>query len=118
MMAMRVHFLHRHVLVTVVIFEKGNLPHPWCPRCNMLVPWHTLNGRHPATLQCNMGAERKRRRLAEEELRETTERAFQDYREPLENVTAFRYLGRMMKAVDDDWPAVVFNLQKSRKSLG
>ena len=26
--AMRVHFLHRHVLETVVILEEGNLPHP------------------------------------------------------------------------------------------
>ena len=28
--AMRVHFLHRHVLDTVVILEEGNLPHPRC----------------------------------------------------------------------------------------
>ena len=29
--AMRVHFMHRHVLETVVILEEGNLPHPLCP---------------------------------------------------------------------------------------
>ena len=28
--AMQVHFLHRHVLDTVVILEEINLPHPQC----------------------------------------------------------------------------------------
>ena len=81
---MREHFMHRHVLDTVVFFEEGNLPHPQCPRCDMLVPWHALNGKHLATAKCARGAERKRRRLAEEELRESLESAFQSYGEPLE----------------------------------
>ena len=68
---MRVHFLHRHVLDTVVILEDVNLPHPRCPKCDMLVPCRTLNGRQPATVKCARGAERKRRRLAEEEFRES-----------------------------------------------
>ena len=34
------------------------------------------------------------------------------------NMTAFRYLGRMMTAGDDDCPEVVGNLQKARKSWG
>ena len=85
---------------------------------DMLVPCHTLNGRHPATAQCAMGAERKRRRLAEAELRESIGRAFEAYGEPLENVTAFKYLGRVMMSGDDDLPAVIFNLCKARKSWG
>ena len=28
--AMRLHFLHQHVLETVVNLEEGNLPHLWC----------------------------------------------------------------------------------------
>ena len=47
-------------------------------------------------------------------MRESLERAFQDYVEPLENLTAFRYIVRVMKAGDDVWPAVVGNLQKAR----
>ena len=62
---MRVHFLHGHVLYTVVILEEVNLPHPRCPRCGMLVPQRTLNRRHPATAQCARGLERKRRRLVD-----------------------------------------------------
>ena len=115
---MRVHFLHRNFLDTVVILEEGNLPHPQCPRCNILDPWRTLNGRHLATAQCTRGAERKRRRLGEEELRESFERAFQAYGAPLENVTEFKYLGRVITPGDDDWPAVAGNLQKARKSWG
>ena len=73
----------------------------------MLVRWRELNVSHPATAQCDRGAERKRRRLAEEELREGMERAFEAYGNPLEIVTAFRYLGRFMTAVNDDWHADV-----------
>ena len=94
----------------MVILDEGNLPHPRFPRCDMLVPWRKLNGRHLATAQCGRGAERKRRRLSEEELRDSTDRYFQAYGEPLENVTAFRYLVQVMTAGDDDWPAVVVNL--------
>ena len=54
--AMRVHFVHRHVLDTVVILEKENFPHPRCARCNMLVPRRALNGWHPGTAQFKKGA--------------------------------------------------------------
>ena len=64
------------------------------------------------------GAEQKIRRLAEEELRESSERAFQAYGAPLENVTSFKDLGRVMTVGDDYWPEVVGNLQKVRKILG
>ena len=48
----------------------------------------------------------------------STEGAFEAYGEPLENVTAFKFLGRVMTTGDDDWPAVVGNLHKARKSWG
>ena len=63
--AIRVHFLQRHVLKTVVILEEVNLPHPRCARCDMLVPRQDLNGSHPAIAQFVRGAHRKRRRLVE-----------------------------------------------------
>ena len=68
----------------------------------MLVPCRALKIRHPVTYQCAKGAERKRRRLAEAELRESTERAFEAYGEPLENVTAFLYLRQVLTAGDYD----------------
>ena len=91
---MRVHFVHWHVQDTLVMLEEGNLPHPRCPRCNLQVPRKVLNGRHMGTAQYKKGAERKRRRLAE--TRENSERAFHAYRKPMEAVSGFRYLGRLL----------------------
>ena len=101
-----------------MFLEEGNLPHPRCENCDMLVPWWALNGRHKDTSMCRSGAERKRRRLAEAEIRESTEMAFEAYGEQLELVPRFTYLGRVITAGDDDWPAVAGNLQKARRSWG
>ena len=73
---MRVHFFHQNVHDTVIILEEGNLSHPRCPRCNIMVTWRAINRTHLVTAQCARGKERKRRRLVEEELREISERAF------------------------------------------
>ena len=115
---MRVHLLHRYVLDTVVIMEEVNLPHPKCPRCDILFHRWALNESHSATDQCSRGVERKRWRLAEAELRESSEKAFEAYREPLENVTTFKYLVQVLAVGDDDWITVVGNLSKERKSWG
>ena len=40
---------------------------------------------------------------------------FQAYGRNLVAVSDFKYLGRVMKALDDDCPAVVGNLRKERK---
>ena len=115
---MRVHFVHRHVQETVVMLEEGNLPHPRCPRCDMQVPRKVLNGRHLGNAQCKKGAERRRRRLAKTETRENLERAFHAYGKSMETVLEFRYLGRLLTATDDDWPAVAGNIKKARLSWG
>ena len=47
--AMRVNLWHRHILETVVIMEEVNLPHPWCPLCDIMVLWSSLNGMHRRT---------------------------------------------------------------------
>ena len=115
---MRMHFCSQHVLDIVIILEEVNLPHPRCSRCDILVPWRALNGRHHTTAMFRKGVELKRRQMAEAELRYITERAFKDYGKPLETVTTFKYLGWVMTARDDDWLAVAGNLVKARKSWG
>ena len=90
--AIRVNFLHRHVWDTVIIPEEGNLPHPWYPRCGMVVPWKDLNRRHVIATQCTKRSEKKRRRLEEEETRESAKISFKAYGGPLVMVTAFKYL--------------------------
>ena len=63
----------------MIILEEGNLPHPRCPQYDMLVLWWYLNGRHNSTAMFRSGAERKRRRLAETEVREIMGMAFEVY---------------------------------------
>ena len=99
----------------MVIVEESNLPHPWCTRCDMLLPWVALNGRHPKTTQRKKGTEWKRRRLEAEEARESTERAFKEYGRPLTSVSSFKYLVHILMALDDDWAEVVGNLWKERE---
>ena len=84
----------------------------------MQVPRKALNGRHPGTVQCAKGAERKRRELAETETRENSEQAFKAYGEPIEAVSEFRYLGRLLTATDDVWLAVAENIKKARRRWG
>ena len=81
----------------------------------MLVPWWSLNVRHKITTMCRSGAERKRRQLAETEVRESTEMAFEVYGEQLQTVPRFKYLGRILMEGGDYCPAAAGNLGKARK---
>ena len=47
----RVHVWYRHVRDNMVILEEGNLHHPQCPLCDIMVPWRSLNGMHQCTEQ-------------------------------------------------------------------
>ena len=87
--AMRVHFWNRHVQDTVVILEKFNLPHPWFPLCDIMVPWMSLNGMHRLTAQCKRGAEMNQRRLAAEEEMGVISRTLSTYGRPLDMLTSF-----------------------------
>ena len=84
----------------------------------MQVPRKALNGRHLGTAQCAKGAEGKRRRLAKTDKRDNLERAFSAYRQPMEAVSEFQYLGRILTATDDDWPEVAGNIKKVRRCWG
>ena len=65
--------------------------------------WPAVVGTTPP--QCaKKRADRKRRRMAEAELRDSTERTFEAYGKPLDTVLTFKYLGQVMTAVDDNWP--------------
>ena len=81
---------------TIIILEEGNLPHPRCENCEMFVPWRALNGCHKSTMMCKSGAERKRWRLVEAEIRESKEMDFEVYGKQIESVPRFTYLGRVV----------------------
>ena len=75
---------------TVVILEEWNFSHPYCPACDMLVTWAALNLRHPAMDLYVWKAERKIRRISEEEGRVGTVTSFWDYDRPFETVSSFK----------------------------
>ena len=80
----------------------------------MIVPWRALNGLHLTTAKYAKGAEWNRRRMAEEDMRDITERAIQAYGRPLAMVNSFKYLRQVLTAADDYWPVGKF--WKERKS--
>ena len=86
----------------MVILEERSIIHTQCPLYNMLVLWRSLNGLHKSTAYCKKGAERKRWRLATEEARAVTSRAFSSYGLPIKMVPYFKYLGRVLLEADDD----------------
>ena len=88
----------------------------WIPCCNILVPWEDLNGFHTNTAKCTKGEYQKWHHMMAEKMRESTAQAFQAYGRPLDIALYFKYLGCIMMASDDDWPALVGNLRKARKS--
>ena len=51
-------------------------------------------------------------------MRENLERAFKACGEPMDAVSEFRYLRRLLTATDDDWPVVDGNIKKSRRKWG
>ena len=62
---------------------------------------------------CDKGAERKLKRLREDEAQVSTTMAFHANRRPLEMVTEFKYLGQVHTESHDDWLTVLTNLRKA-----
>ena len=52
--------------------------------------------------------------MLEEEERAVTFRAFSAYGIPLDTITSFRYLGRVISVADNNWTAVDRNFSKER----
>jgi acyl-coenzyme A synthetase/AMP-(fatty) acid ligase len=58
---------------------------------------------HPRTVMCCNGADRKQKRIiAKEDARQATEHLLMALGKPLESVSIFKYLGRLLSSNDDD----------------
>ena len=106
------HFVHRHVQDTMIIMEEGDLPHPRCLCCDILLSQAALNIQHPNTAHCDKGEERERCRLAAKEAISGTERCFGGYGCLITTVTSFKCIGYILTDSDDDWSVVVENLRR------
>ena len=116
--SLRRHFLHRHVADTLVILQEGSHPLPRCELCDMFVPASALSSGHQRTAYCRRGADAKRRRHVLQDLRRADEIVFTACGVPLDRVSVFKYLGRVLSESDSDWPALYANLKKARKRWG
>ena len=113
--ALRKHFAYRHPHATLVIPEEGSAPHPQCERCGMHVPVQRLNRGHQQTQMCRQMSEVRAQRRAREASRKAREVVLSLQGTPLEGVSTFRYLGRILSSTDDDWPAVHRNISRARQ---
>ena len=107
--------MQRHMRDTVVILEEVGHPLPRWPKYDMIVAWRVINGKHQATAMCCRGEERRRKRRREKEEYKKTMVDFQAYGIPLVSVSEFKYLWRVLTALDDDWPSVEGNLWRAQK---
>ena len=116
--SLRRHFMHRHILDTLIIIEEGILPR--CDQCGMFITTDSPSEltRHQNTKICRSGA--KQYAAHHQEILQCSARHVRfivDGRE-LENVPSFRYLGRMLCNDDNDWLAVSTNIKKARARWG
>ena len=110
--------MHRHPNDLLCILEEGSNPLPKCELCGMHIPFTALNGNHRNTKACAIGARIRRQRNSIEDTRQAREVLFTACGVPLESVSSFKYLGRILTSTDDDWPALYKNLAKARKRWG
>ena len=68
----------------------------------MFMPREALNHHHPNTAIFVWAADRKIRRLEEEEARAGTEMDFQVYKKPLETVTPYNSIIRLLNLMEDE----------------
>ena len=59
----RTHFMHRHGIDTIIIFDLGNPHHPHCDQCDMFSSCKSLNGLHPHQEMCEHVSPYQHKRL-------------------------------------------------------
>jgi Reverse transcriptase (RNA-dependent DNA polymerase) len=108
---MRLHFTSMHNSDTIVIREEGLLPR--CSNCGIFQkdvgPQHKQSEACKSATRC---IEIRRSQKENEQMAEST--VFTVKGNPIERVSEFKYLGRMITETDDDWCAVNRNLKHAQ----
>ena len=105
---MRRHFMFRHPLAAVHFPDEGPLLK--CPECGTMVP----EKGHKGTQMCERARQREEKRRQMRANEEAARAVFKVNGQPIETVSEFKYLGRVLADNDDDWPAVKANIKKAR----
>jgi hypothetical protein len=109
---MRRHFLYRHFQDTIIIMEEGRLSR--CTLCGMFCTKLQLAGGHTKTVLCKQGTKRNKQKMRDLQCIRAFQRTFTIQNQPIETLTSFQYLGRIITSMDSDWEAARFNLNKAR----
>ena len=112
---MRLHFRSRHNKDTIIIEEEGRLPR--CGNCGLFQM--SVGPRHQQSLDCQRWTKtRLDRDSCKVNKKAVLETVFSVQGTPIETVTEFKYLGRVVEKNDDDWPTVNRNIKRARISWG
>ena len=112
---MRKHFRARHMRDTIIVEEEGHLPR--CVGCGLFQ--RSVGIKHQQTADCIRWTKIREDREADKVNKETVAgTVFHVQGVPIETVSEFKYLGRVVKNNDDDWPAVNQNLKKATATWG
>jgi hypothetical protein len=114
----RHHFLDCHPQDLIYLPSEGTVPLPRCKRCGMQMERGALLGWHQRTQLCREGWDKKVQHEAAETARDALTQSFTTYRDKLERVEMFKYLGWLLAYNDNDTQAMRGNLKKARKSWG
>ena len=112
---MRIHFRNIHNKDTIIIEEEGLLPR--CGNCGLFQK--NVGEKHQQTKECIRWTKTWQERNADLVNKKTVkETVFTVNGIPIETVKEFKYLGRVVKNNDDDWPAVNQNIKRARIAWG
>jgi len=112
---MRRHFQQRHFMDTIIIEEEGLLPQ--CRECGLFGKTVRLEG-HLASKACKKGAEKRSHFIQAMRQAIALEITFTVDGQPINRVTEFKYLGRILEENDNDDPAALRQLARAREKWG
>jgi hypothetical protein len=114
---MRLHFRDRHINDVITVIEDGVNALPRCQKCGIFQ--RNVGESHQQTAECKKFALRLEARISQERNEKLAkETVFTVFDEPIETVTEFKYLGRIVNDRDDDKPTIMHNLKKAGKVWG
>jgi hypothetical protein len=73
-----------------------------------------LAGGHTETVLCKQETKRNKQKMRDLQCIRALIRTFTIQNQPIETLTSFQYLGRIITSMDSDWEAARFNLNKAR----
>ena len=112
---LQLHFMQWNVEDTIIILNKGTVPHPRCGKCVMFLPLDTLVAWYLSTKICSRGVEQNFHHLAVNYAWVASGTELWDRYQILKKVDTSKYLIRMLPFDKSDCPTGVRNLQRERR---